>query len=96
MKPLIFVSELSHLEFSAFLSTDGAATIAIAKNGTNFTGLMQLNNDYSLLFYHDGKINMEGLIKEMELKGYMYQGAMGNDDVAAEFPGILLIAPEKL
>jgi hypothetical protein len=39
--------------------------------------------------------NMEGLIKEMELKGYMYQGAMGNDDVA-EFPGILLIAPEKL
>ena len=32
---------------------------------------MQLNNDYSLLFYHDGKINMEGLIKEMELKGYM-------------------------
>ncbi len=34
------------------------------KNGTNFTGLMQLNNDYSLLFYHDGKINMEGLIKK--------------------------------
>ena len=32
---------------------------------------MQLNNDYSLLFYHDGKINMEGIIKEMELKGYM-------------------------
>ncbi|EJH3870822.1 hypothetical protein NDX70_004927, partial [Escherichia coli] len=69
---------------------------AIAKNGTNFTGLMQLNNDYSLLFYHDGKINMEGLIKQMELKGYMYQGAMGNDDVVAEFPGILLISPEKL
>ncbi|MCV5738196.1 hypothetical protein OFN56_40480, partial [Escherichia coli] len=63
----ICISELSHLEFSAFLSTDGAATIAIAKNGTNFTGLMQLNNDYSLLFYHDGKINMEGLIKQMEL-----------------------------
>ncbi|MCV5180447.1 hypothetical protein OFC21_34080, partial [Escherichia coli] len=79
----ICISELSHLEFSAFLSTDGAATIAIAKNGTNFTGLMQLNNDYSLLFYHDGKINMEGLIKQMELKGYMYQGAMGNDDVVA-------------
>lgn len=58
---------------------------------------MQLNNDYSLLFYHDGKINMEGLIKQMELKGYMYQGAMGNDDdVVAEFPGILLISPEKL
>ncbi|WHL16960.1 hypothetical protein [Klebsiella pneumoniae] len=57
---------------------------------------MQLNNDYSLLFYHDGKINMEGLIKQMELKGYMCQGAMGNDDVVAEFPGILLISPEKL
>lgn len=73
MKPLIFVSQSYPILNLVRFKYGWCCYHCYSKNGTNFTGLMQLNNDYSLLFYHDGKINMEGLIKEMELKGYMYQ-----------------------